>query len=139
MEPQMTELTLPFLSPGTAANQYPFGDLLRAGATLAMGSDWPVSTANVYQQIEVAVTRRHPSHRDHPPLNEKQALTLPQALLAFTEGSARANRNSDLGRLEVGAMADVTIADRNPFVEKPIGETGIRATVIGGEVVFSAS
>ena len=43
-EPQMDELTVPFLGGDRAAQQYPFGDLLRAGATLAAGSDWPVSS-----------------------------------------------------------------------------------------------
>src|SRR5206468_12112355 len=39
-EPQMDELTLPYLGPERAELQYPFGDLHRLGTTLAMGSDW---------------------------------------------------------------------------------------------------
>ncbi len=62
-EPQMTDLTLPFLGQRSAANQYPFRSLAKAGTTLAMGSDWSVSTANVYEQIDVAVTRTHPAYR----------------------------------------------------------------------------
>ena len=42
----MDELTIPFLGPNAATWQYPFKSLLRAGARLAMGSDWSVSTAN---------------------------------------------------------------------------------------------
>ena len=45
-EPQMDDLTIPFLGPERAARQYPFGALLRAGARLAAGSDWAVSSAN---------------------------------------------------------------------------------------------
>ncbi len=46
-EPQMDELTIPFLGERRAAWQYPFGDLLRAPAPrLAAGSDWPVSSAD---------------------------------------------------------------------------------------------
>ena len=41
-EPQMDELTIPFLGPGRAARQYPFASLLRADA-LAAGSDWAVA------------------------------------------------------------------------------------------------
>ena len=44
-EPQMDELTIPFLGPERTTWQYPFASLLRAGAPLAMGSDWSVSTA----------------------------------------------------------------------------------------------
>ena len=42
----MTELTEPFVGPGPSAYMYPFGSLRRAGAALAFGSDWTVSTAN---------------------------------------------------------------------------------------------
>ena len=45
-EPQMDELTIPFIGPERAARQYLFGDLLRSGARLAAGSDWAVSSAN---------------------------------------------------------------------------------------------
>src|SRR4029077_11708699 len=39
-EPQMDELTIPFLGPERSALQYPFGSLQRAGARIAGGSDW---------------------------------------------------------------------------------------------------
>src|SRR5262249_59823944 len=45
-EPQMTELTLPFLGPERSAWQYPFGSLAASGAQLCFGSDWPGSSPN---------------------------------------------------------------------------------------------
>ena len=136
-EPQMTELTLPFLGPRSAANQYPFASLHAAGVPLAMGSDWPVSTANVFEQIEVAVTRRHPLHRDQKPLQIDQGLTLDQALTAFTVGSARVNRvEHQVGMIEVGMGADVAVADRNPFSEPPIGDVRVTHTIKGGRLVY---
>ena len=56
----MDELTIPFLGPERATWQYPFKSLLRAGARLAMGSDWSVSTANPLLEMEIAVNRVHP-------------------------------------------------------------------------------
>ena len=50
-EPQMDELTIPFLGTERAARQYPFASLLRAGARLAAGSDWAVSSANPLEGI----------------------------------------------------------------------------------------
>lgn len=136
-EPQMIELTLPFLGPMSVGNQYPFASLNAAGVPLAMGSDWPVSTANVFEQIEVAVTRRYPLHRDREPLQAGQALTLEQALTAFTAGSARVNRVEDqVGMIEVGMGADVAVADRNPFSEPPIGEARVTHTIKGGRLVY---
>ena len=43
-EAQMDDLTIPILGPERTGWQYPFGSLLRAGARLAFGSDWTVST-----------------------------------------------------------------------------------------------
>ncbi|HEX9031956.1 MAG TPA: amidohydrolase, partial [Streptosporangiaceae bacterium] len=59
-EPQMTELTLPFLGPVRASWQYPFGSLLRSGAQLCFGSDWPVSSPNPLWELHVAVNRTVP-------------------------------------------------------------------------------
>jgi predicted amidohydrolase YtcJ len=55
----MDELTLPFLDPELAGWQYPFGDLHRAGARLAAGSDWPVSSPDPLLGVHVAVNRVH--------------------------------------------------------------------------------
>jgi len=50
------ELTEPFIGPERSARMYPFGSLVRAGARLAFGSDWTVSTANPHEAAE----RVHP-------------------------------------------------------------------------------
>ena len=68
LEAQMVELTLPFLGEPRASWQYPFGDLQRSGAVLAMGSDWAVSTADPLAAIHVAVNRTVPDgYRDGEP------------------------------------------------------------------------
>src|SRR5207237_3350947 len=50
----MRDLTIPFLGPERSRSQYPFASLLRSGARLAMGSDWPVSTPDPLPEIDVA-------------------------------------------------------------------------------------
>ena len=66
-EAQMDELTIPRLGAERTAWQYPFASLLAAGATLAMGSDWAVSTADPLLEMEVAVTRVADYHRGERP------------------------------------------------------------------------
>ena len=56
-EPQMDELTMPFLGDERSTWQYPFGALHRAGARLVMGSDWPVTSPDPLAAIHTAVTR----------------------------------------------------------------------------------
>jgi predicted amidohydrolase YtcJ len=142
-EGQMDTLTIPFLGPERAAWQYPFGSLLRSGARLAMGSDWGVSTPNPLEEIEVAVTRVAPESRGTAePFLADQALTLEDAIRAFTLGSAYVNHLDDeTGTIEVGKLADLALIDRDLFAPDagPISDARVVGTVVGGELVFEAS
>jgi predicted amidohydrolase YtcJ len=134
---QVDALTIPQVGEERAARMYPFGELRRSGATLAMGSDWGVSSPNPMLQIEVAVTRTDPSDRDGRPLLPEQALDLPSALAAFTRGSAHVNHDDEAGSIEPGKRADLAILDRNPFDRDagPIGEARVEMTIAAGRVV----
>ena len=60
-EGQMDNLTIPFIGPERASWQYPFASLVRAGAVLAFGSDWSVSSPDPLREMHVAVERRAPA------------------------------------------------------------------------------
>jgi predicted amidohydrolase YtcJ len=138
-DPQMDELTLPFLGAGLAERQYPFADLLRAGATLAAGSDWPVSSPDPLLGIHVAVNRVPFGERVEPFLPH-QRLGLADALAAYTAGSAYVNHRDDTGSLRVGHRADLVVLDRDPF-DGPvtdIGKTRVAQTFVGGTRVYAA-
>lgn len=140
-DPQMTELTLPRLGEERIGWQYPFGDLARTGATLAGGSDWPVSTPNPLLEMEVAVTRVSPDARDEEPFLPGQRLTLAQALATFTIGSAYVNHDDvDSGSIEVGKRADFAVLDRDVFDPQtgPLGDARVILTIAGGRVVHDA-
>ncbi|WP_328623008.1 amidohydrolase [Streptomyces sp. NBC_00354] len=149
-EPQMDELTIPFLGPERAALQYPFGDLQRAGARLVAGSDWSVSSPNPLWGIHVAVNRAVPDEAPNatgtrescPPFFPEQALTLSQALTAYTAGSAWVNHLDRVtGTVEVGKYADLVVLDRDPFAHpsEEIAETRVLRTYLDGELVYAAS
>ena len=98
------ELTVPFIGPERSARMYPFGSLLQAGARLAFGSDWSVSTPDPLPQLEVAVTRIYPETRDWAPLLPDEAIDLPTALRTFTAGSAYVNfLDGETGTIEPGS------------------------------------
>lgn len=137
-EPQMDELTVPFLGADRAALQYPFGALHTAGARLAGGSDWPVSSPDPLLGIHVAVNRALPSG-DAEPFFAHNRLDLATALTAYTAGSAWVNHlDATTGRIEVGRLADLAVLDRDPFAGAgdEIGTTRVRATYVAGEAVF---
>ena len=140
-EPQMDELTIPFLGTERAARQYPFGDLLRAGARLAAGSDWSVSSANPLEGIHVAVNRALPdAEPGAEPLLPGQALTLAEALAAYTAGSAYVSHLDETGAVAPGYLADLVILDRDPFAGPPgeIASAAVALTYVEGERVYAA-
>ncbi|MGW3952284.1 amidohydrolase [Streptomyces sp. NPDC004752] len=135
-EPQMDELTVPFLGPERAAMQYPFADLWAEGTRLAMGSDWAVTTANPLEQIEVAVRRVDPGNRDNAPFLPDQRLALDTAVDAFTGGSAYVNHDAEGGALRVGARADLALLDQDIFrPDCHVSDARVRLTVASGEIV----
>ncbi|HWM34274.1 MAG TPA: amidohydrolase family protein [Pseudolysinimonas sp.] len=143
-EPQLDELTLPFLQPELAGRQYPFGDLARSGARFAAGSDWPVSSADPLAGIRVAVTRLEPdAEPGTPPLGGlEQALDLATAFTAYTAGGAYVNRREDsTGRLEPGYRADLVVLDRDPFDGPPelLDDTRVLGTWVDGRRVYDST
>lgn len=145
-EPQMTELTIPFLGEERSSWQYPFASIARSGAVLAGGSDWPVSTANPLEEIAVAVDRVLPERaRDGAPAAEPflpgERLDLARSLGAFTAGSAYVNHmERETGTIEPGKMADLVVLAQDPF-SIPIDhlpDARVCLTVVGGEIAFDA-
>ena len=139
---QMERLTLPYLGESARRRQYVFGSLLRAGARLACGSDWPVSDASPLRGMEVAVTRREPgAAASVEPLQPEEALGVHDVLRAYTQGSCWGNgleRTS--GCLEVGRAADVVAVDVDLLTEPPSSWVDARAvgTWVDGREVHRA-
>jgi predicted amidohydrolase YtcJ len=140
-EAYVTELTEPFVGAERVAYMYPFGSLHRAGARLAFGSDWTVSTPDPLQQLEVAVNRIRPDDRGAEPLHKEEALELDTALAAFTSGSAYVNfLEKETGTLEPGKLADLVVLNRDLF-EIPgahVADARVLLTLVEGEAVYAA-
>ncbi len=134
---QMIGLNLPFLGTERSGWLYPFGSLNRTGAHLAMGSDWPVSTANPWEAIHVALNRSHPAATDTAPLLPDEAIDLTTALRAYTAGSAHLLRSADNGRIRPGRPANLALASANPFTLPPTDIAGItnELTICDGRIV----
>ncbi len=138
-EPQMDELAIPLLGPARALWQYPFRSLAAAGAALAAGSDWPVTSPDPIQGMHVAVNRVGPGKQAEP-LIPAERLTLAEALTAYTAGTARVNHADRTGRVAAGLLADLVVLDRDPFDGPPqeIHEARVAATFVEGQRVFPA-
>ena len=143
----MREMTLPYLDAEVAGWQYPFGSLVAAGARLALGSDWPVSSPDPLAAIHVAVHRRLPASQrepgdaDAPAFLPHEALTLTQAFAAATSGSAHVSHldgPGGSGTLAPGTRADLAVLDADPFAGVPLEQARVRSTWVEGRVVHEA-
>jgi len=145
-EGQMDDLTIPFLGEPRWRWVYPFASLVRAGAMLAMGSDWPVSSPDPIEQIHVAVNRAAAPNYVYGNGNDKvflpeQRLDLPTALAAFTMGSAYVNHlEGETGSVEIGKAADLAVIDRDLFAipVEEIASARVEQTFADGQRVYAA-
>lgn len=130
------------LGPARVPYMWPFRQLLDAGATLAFGTDAPVTPTDPLAAVYAAVTRRDADTRE--PAGgwlPAEALTVPEALRAYTAGSAcAAGRAADLGVLAPGMLADLVVLDRDLTAIDPeaILQTRVLATYVGGCRVYAA-
>lgn len=134
------EMLLPMLDAQRQGWHYPFRDIADSGADLAGGSDWPVNPPEPMVGVHGLVNRTsYSANGDSPaPLVPDQALTLEQALSAYTEGSARVSHRYDVGSIQVGARADLAVLDRDPFLgpASEIGAANVVATYVEGVPVY---
>jgi predicted amidohydrolase YtcJ len=142
---QNRELTVPFVGAERAAWQYRIGEVLRRGAHVAFGSDWPVSSADPLQEMHVAVNRVLSARLGEPgspetttPLLPAEAITVDAAIDAFTRGVAFVNHEEHFaGAIAPGMIADLAVLDQDlyqiPAAE--IGSTSVQLTIASGQVV----
>jgi hypothetical protein len=118
-DPQLDDLTLPFLGRERSSRVYPIGSIAASGASLAFGSDWPISSADPLAEMRVAVTReRGPSDPYGAPVDEPflpgERIRWTAALRAFTMGTAFVNHaERETGSIETGKAADLVVLDRD--------------------------
>jgi predicted amidohydrolase YtcJ len=135
----VTELTIPFIGEERARWMYPIKTVQDTGATIAFGSDWSVSTANPFPQMETAVTRKSAVDDSYPVFIPEERIDLESAIAAFTINAAFVNKHEDqTGSIEVGKLADLIVIDRNIFDIPPedLSETKVLLTLFGGQPVY---
>ncbi len=108
LDPLQTDLTLPRIGPVRGRLQYPMASLLRSGAVLSMGSDWPVSSHRPLEGLPVAVTRQTGLGEPVDGWVPDERIPAAAALSAYTAGVAyQAGEEHLWGTVTVGSRADL--------------------------------
>ncbi|XHS00152.1 amidohydrolase [Sphingomonas sp. DBB INV C78] len=124
------------LGPARLVGAYAWQSMLKAGARLAFGSDFPVESPDPFAGLAAAISREDASGQPPGGWMPEQKLTMPQALSAFTRDAAFAGFAEDkIGTLEPGRYADFLLLDRDILTATPaeIRATKVMETWVGGK------
>ncbi len=136
-DPYVDEATLPFIGPVRGREVYRARSLRDAGAVIAGGSDWSVSTFNPFMAMQHGMNRTGDTGGPFLPAED---LTLQDMVDAYTVNAAYALKAERMiGSLEPGKRADLVVIDRDIFALPPdaVGKTAVVATWFDGRMVFS--
>jgi predicted amidohydrolase YtcJ len=120
---------------------YAYHSLHAAGIPLALGSDVPVDTWDPLRILHAAVTRRNDQEPHRGAWVPDQALTIAQALGAYTLGAAYAGGQEERqGSITPGKLADMVVLGEDPFTlpAERLAGAEVTATIVGGEIVHGA-
>lgn len=111
---------------------------LRMGAALGLpiqfNSDFPCAPFDPLDGIRLAVSR----NRDGSPSDNPEVVGVGDAWRAFTTTPANASDDVRLGRIAIGARADLIVLDGQPFSADPdFAAVAVRATMIDGRLVHA--
>jgi hypothetical protein len=129
------------IGPERIKTTYAFRSLLDQGAVLAFGSDWTVAPIEPLLGIYAAVTRRTLDGKNPKGWVPEEKITIEETLRAYTAGNAYGVFAEDRrGKLVPGYMADLVLLDRDLTKIPPeeIEQAAVKATIVGGRIVFSA-
>jgi predicted amidohydrolase YtcJ len=132
--------TVKYLGPERSRYLYAARSLRDAGAVIAGGSDWGVSSFNAFEAMEHAITRAEAPGK--APLLPEQALGIQDAVDAYTIHAAFAlKQERTTGSLGVGKRADFIVVDRDVFAIEPaqLHETRVLSTYLDGHEVYASA
>jgi predicted amidohydrolase YtcJ len=130
-----------FLGAEKVRQLQPLRDALDAGAIIGTGTDYASLPQDPFPLLEGMTHRRNPwvSASESEPNDASQAITIEEAIHAYTLGGAHALLKEDLiGSIEPGKYADFIVLNQN-LLKIPlddISETRVLKTVFNGQVVF---
>ena len=136
-DPYILNLTQPLIGPKRSRWLYPIASVARTGVPMVFGSDWPVTSMNPLEILQVAITRRDPSAGPGPGVDPRGAVDLAACLAAYTIAGAYLDfRERETGSIETGKAADLVVLDRNLFEVPPdeIARAKVGMTLLEGRV-----
>lgn len=118
---------------------YAWKSMLDMGIPVMGGSDAPVVSFNVMENIYFAVTRKNIQGQPEGGWLPTEKMSVDEAVKLFTKNAAYASYSEcENGTIEIGKNADFVILERNIYEIHPnlIKDTKIDMTIVGGKIVY---
>ncbi|HET9459563.1 MAG TPA: amidohydrolase family protein [Sphingomicrobium sp.] len=128
------------LGPDRLAGAYAWQSVLKSGARLAFGSDFPVESPNPFPGLAAALSRQDMNGQPPDGWIPSERLTFAQALKAFMRDAAYAGfAEGRIGSLEPGKWADFILVDRDVSTADPqsLARTQVLETWVAGKKVWA--
>jgi hypothetical protein len=122
-----------------AEGAYAWRKLLASGARIVNGTDAPVEDVDPLRSFYASVTRQDESGRPPGGFDPDQKMTREEALRSYTRDAAYGTfTEGDLGSIEVGKLADLTVLTRDilKVPEAEILEARVAYTIVGGRIRY---
>ena len=114
------ELILPRLGIERNNRQYQLRTMIESGATISFGSDWPVTSQVPLHALAVPVHRQDINHQPAEGWSKQEAITIADSMHFYTSNVAyQLFREHEIGKLEVGMLANFIVLDQNPLLCEP--------------------
>jgi predicted amidohydrolase YtcJ len=130
------------LGPNRLAGAYAWQSVLKSGARLAFGTDFPVESPNPFPGLAAAISRQDINGQPPGGWLPAERLTFAQALNAYTRGAAYAGfAEGKIGALDPGKWADFIVIDRDPTKvdAQSLARTQVLETWVAGKMVWAKS
>ncbi len=128
------------LGPERSKGAYAWATLLKSGARLAFGTDYPVEVISPMRGLYACVTRELPDGGPTGGWQPQEKISLEDCIRAYTSGSAYAQfEEGKKGELKIGEYADFIIlsGDLTKIPPQQYATVTVLRTVAGGRTVFS--
>lgn len=119
---------------------HPYNSFLKAGVTVAFGTDFPVVTLNPLVGLYMAVTRRTSDGKNPGGLEPQEKISIEEAIKCYTINGAYAEfQENKKGSIEPGKLADLIVLDRDILTIDPvkIKDVKVDMTILDGKIIYN--
>ena len=127
------------IGPERIKTTHPYKSLIKNGAVVAFGTDWPVAPLNPLYGIYAAVTRQTVDGKNPNGWIPEEKISVEDAIKCYTLNAAYASYEEKIkGSIEVGKLADFVVLSDDILSIDPndIKNVKVEKTIFNGEIVY---